>query len=171
MRRECQVIECVPCMQPQSAVAYMLGSPEYPCIRGTVWFRDVVGGTCVTVQVRGLPLYQPAPPGGNPIGPHGFHLHECGNCSVGNPNDPFLAAGGHWNPDGQPHGHHAGDFPVLFSNNGFAEMSFFTDRFKVSEIIGLAVIIHENPDDYRTQPSGNSGVRIACGVVQLANCR
>jgi DNA invertase Pin-like site-specific DNA recombinase len=65
----------------------------------------------------------------------------------------------------QPHGNHAGDFPVLFSNNGYTYMKFFTDKFKPGDVIGRAVIIHENPDDYRTQPSGNSGKRIACGVI------
>ncbi len=65
-----------------------------------------------------------------------------------------------------PHGNHAGDFPVLFSNDGYAEMTFFTNRFKPWEVIGKSVIIHQNPDDYRSQPSGNSGKRLACGVIQ-----
>lgn len=164
MNRESQVIELW--QRPQLAFACVSGGPQYPEISGVVWFQSVVGGTFVSAQISGLPPYQPAPPGGNPIGPFGFHLHEFGTCFVGDPNDPFLAAGGHWNPDNQPHGNHAGDFPVLFSNNGIAEMCFFTDRFRVWEIINHLVIIHENPDDYRTQPSGNSGRRIACGVVQ-----
>lgn len=65
-----------------------------------------------------------------------------------------------------PHGNHAGDFPVLFSNNGYARMSFFTDKFRVRDIIGRSVMIHENPDDYRSQPPGDSGKRIACGVIE-----
>jgi Cu-Zn family superoxide dismutase len=84
---------------------------------------------------------------------------------VGDPENPFLAAGEHWNPDDQPHGNHAGDFPVLFSNHGLGELCFFTDRFKVWQVIGRSVIIHENPDDFRSQPSGDSGRRIACGVI------
>lgn len=56
-----------------------------------------------------------------------------------------------------PHGNHAGDFPVLFSNGGRARMRLFTSKFKVRDIIGKSVIIHENPDDYRSQPAGNSG--------------
>lgn len=147
------------------AIAFMRGGPQYPRIQGWVYFQDVVGGTEVTVYVTGLPAYRPAPPGGNPIGPHGFHIHQFGICRVGDPNNPFQAAGEHWNPDNQPHGNHAGDFPVLFSNNGLAEMSFFTDRFHTAQIIGRSVLIHENPDDYRTQPAGNSGRRIACGVI------
>ena len=81
-------------------------------------------------------------------------------------NDPFTSAGGHWNPDNQPHGNHAGDFPVLFSNDGYAEMQFFTNRFKPKDVIGKAIIIHQNPDDYRSQPSGNAGKRLACGIIQ-----
>ncbi|SHH90039.1 Copper/zinc superoxide dismutase (SODC) [Clostridium grantii DSM 8605] len=75
-------------------------------------------------------------------------------------------AGGHWNPKNQPHGNHAGDLPVLFSNNGVAIMSFFTDKFKVAGIINKAIIIHESPDDYTSQPSGNAGKRLACGLIQ-----
>lgn len=74
--------------------------------------------------------------------------------------------GPHWNPGNQPHGNHAGDFPVLFSNGGRAVMGFFTDRFRVADVVGKAVIIHENPDDYRSQPAGNAGRRLACGLIQ-----
>jgi len=150
----------------QMAVARITGGPLAPEIRGYVWFRDVPGGTEVCVDVEGLPAYQPARRNRAPVGPFGFHIHEFGRCEVGNQQDPFQAAGGHWNPDDQPHGNHAGDFPVLFSNNGRARMCFFTNRFKVSDVIGKAVVIHENPDDYRSQPSGNSGKRLACGVIQ-----
>ena len=66
----------------------------------------------------------------------------------------------------QPHGNHAGDFPVLFSNNGVARMCFFTNKFKVADIIGKAVVIHQSPDDYRTQPAGDAGKRLACGVIK-----
>ncbi|MGI6226272.1 MAG: superoxide dismutase family protein, partial [Peptococcales bacterium] len=102
----------------------------------------------------------------NPVGPHGFHIHENGSCVIGNPDEPFQGAGGHWNPFNQPHGNHAGDFPVLFSNNGYTYMTFFTNKFRVREIIGKAIIIHQNPDDYRTQPAGGAGKRLACGVIQ-----
>lgn len=117
------------------------------------------------VRVTGLPPYHPAN-GGQPVGPHGFHIHENGVCMIGDPNDPFMSAGGHWNPTDQPHGNHAGDFPVLFSMNGTADMDFFTDKFKVSDVIGKSVVIHQNPDDYRSQPSGNSGKKLACGVIK-----
>jgi Cu-Zn family superoxide dismutase len=154
--------------EPGMAVACIKGGPLAPQISGIVYFRDVPGGTEVTVQVVGLPPYSPAPKGESPIGPHGFHIHENGVCEVGDPEDPFMAAGGHWNPNDQPHGNHAGDLPVLFSNKGRAFMSFFTDKFRVADVVGKAVIIHQNPDDYRTQPAGNAGKRLACGVIELS---
>ncbi|MFO7295534.1 MAG: superoxide dismutase family protein [Caldicoprobacter sp.] len=152
--------------RPAMAIAEIKGGPLAPQIRGVVVFTDVPGGTEVYVEVVGLPSYQPAPPGGQPIGPHGLHIHQFGNCDVGDPQDPFGQAGGHWNPTEQPHGNHAGDFPVLFSNNGYARMSFFTDKFKVWDVVGHSVIIHENPDDYRSQPAGNAGRRLACGIIR-----
>lgn len=148
--------------QRPDAVATLSAGPIQPTVRGTVTFRDVPGGTLVTAHVNGLPLFSAGPP---PIGPHGFHIHEGPSCEIGDPADPFQSAGGHWNPDGQPHGNHAGDFPVLFSNAGRAEMTFFTDRFSAADVIGRAVVIHLSPDDYRTQPAGDSGLRIACGVI------
>ncbi len=158
-----------PCWDNQInfAVAQIRGGPLAPDLNGYVYFWDVPGGTQVLAAVSGLPPYRPARDDQPPIGPHGFHLHEFGDCTVGDPSDPFQAAGGHWNPDGQPHGNHAGDFPVLFSNRGRAEISFFTDRFRVMDIIGKAVVIHQNPDDYRSQPAGDSGKRLGCGIVNL----
>jgi superoxide dismutase, Cu-Zn family len=145
--------------------AFIRGGPLAPSIRGIVSFRRVPGGTEVCARISRLPDYQPAQDDLPPIGPHGFHIHENGSCLIGDPDDPFQAAGGHWNPDYQPHGNHAGDFPVLFSNNGYARMCFFTNRFIPEEVIGKSVIIHQNPDDYRTQPAGAAGKRLACGVI------
>ncbi|MFU0823615.1 superoxide dismutase family protein [Clostridium sp.] len=153
-------------IQENWAVAIIKGGPLAPNINGTVYFREVSNGTEVYAYVTGLPEYKPGKGDKPPVGPHGFHIHENGSCEVGNSKDPFKAAGGHWNPTNQPHGNHAGDFPVLFSNNGVARMSFFTNKFKVNDIIGKSIIIHENPDDYRSQPSGNAGKRLACGVIR-----
>ncbi|KXG74827.1 superoxide dismutase family protein [Thermotalea metallivorans] len=148
------------------AVACMRGGPLAPDLKGVVYFKDVPGGTEVYANISGLPPYLPGDKNKDPIGPHGFHIHEKGDCTVGNPEDPFRAAGEHWNPTNQPHGNHAGDFPVLFSNDGIARMTFFTNKFKVQDIIGKAVIIHQSPDDYRTQPAGDAGKRLACGIIQ-----
>lgn len=149
----------------RTAVARLKGGPLAPQINGIVIFTEVPGGTEVFVEVKGLPEFKPAQDGKAPIGPHGFHIHIKGNCEVGNPDSPFEAAGGHWNPTNQPHGNHAGDLPVLFSNHGYARMTFFTDKFTVQEAIGKAVIIHQSPDDFRTQPAGDAGKRLACGVI------
>jgi Cu-Zn family superoxide dismutase len=148
-----------------TAYADIIGGADAPQLSGIVYFMDVPGGTWVSVSVSGLPAYQPGQEGIPQIGPHGFHIHELGNCEINDPNNPFQATGGHWNPTNQPHGNHAGDFPVLFSNQGYAVMNFFTDKFKVNDIIGRSIVIHQSPDDYRTQPSGNSGKKLACGVI------
>ena len=151
----------------RKAVAHIAGGPLDPNIRGTAVFTQVPGGTEVSVEVNGLPTYRPAMDGNPQIGPHGFHIHQNGTCAVGDSAEPFSSAGEHWNPTNQPHGNHAGDFPVLFSNNGYSRMTFFTNKFNVAQIIGKSVIIHESPDDYRTQPSGASGRRLACGVIRV----
>ena len=147
------------------SVAYLIPSPLYPEITGVVFFYDVTGGTDVYVEVDGLPKYRPGTDTQPPIGPHGFHIHEVGQCTISDPTDPFQSAGEHWNPDNQPHGNHAGDFPVLFSNDGYFRMKFFTNRFKPKDVIGKSIIIHLHPDDYRSQPTGEAGKRIACGVI------
>jgi Cu-Zn family superoxide dismutase len=157
----------IPARRPV-AQANIRGGPLRPQIEGVVRFYEATGGTWVCAEVNGLPPYQPASGGNSPIGPHGFHIHESGNCQPGDPQNPFQAAGGHWNPTNQPHGNHAGDFPVLFSNQGHANMCFFTSAFRPEQAVGKAVIIHQNPDDYRSQPAGNSGKRLACGVIQKA---
>lgn len=152
-------------MAKYEAIAYVFGGPLAPDISGTVKFVPVEGGTMVHVDIKGLPDFEPAVNNNVQIGPHGFHIHEVGSCSIGDRESPFMGAGDHFNPTNQPHGNHAGDFPVLFSNNGKAKMSFFTNKFKVEDVIGRAVIIHQSPDDYKTQPAGNAGKRLACGVI------
>ena len=158
----------IPLPNPK-AIANIRGGPLRPQIQGVVIFYKVKSGTWVCVEVKGLPPYKRAANGQNPIGPHGFHIHEFGSCEVGDPENPFQGAGGHWNPTNQPHGNHAGDMPVLFSNNGYAKMCFFTNAFIPDDVIGKAVIIHQNPDDYRSQPAGNAGKRLACGVITHVN--
>ena len=74
----------------------------------------------------------------------------------------------HYNPKDCEHPYHAGDLPSLFGNNGLAAAAFLTDRFFVDDVIGKVVIIHDHPDDFTTQPSGSSGTKIACGVIQRA---
>jgi Cu-Zn family superoxide dismutase len=113
-----------------NAIAEVTGGPLAPEVSGSVLFKDIAGGTEVIEEIKGLPSYRPAQNGEDPIGPHGFHIHECGNCA------------------------------------GYALIAFFTNRFKPQDIVDKAVIIHLNPDDYRTQPAGNAGKRVACGVIK-----
>ncbi len=148
------------------AYARIKGGNLYPDLGGIIFFDELEEGSEVHVEVWGLPAYVPGNDGNQPIGPHGFHIHEKGICETTNPDKPFESAGGHYNPTNQPHGNHAGDFPVLFSNDGYGMMIFFTDKFKPDDVIGKSVIIHENPDDYRSQPAGDAGKRIGCGVIR-----
>lgn len=108
---------------------------------------------------------------GVPAGVHGFHIHEKGDCG-----DNGNAAGGHYNPLGTPHGapnaeaRHAGDFGNVTANaSGEVHTTFNTRSITVAAgpttAIGHAIILHANPDDLTTQPTGNAGARIACGVV------
>ncbi len=149
----------------KQARAKVEGGPLAPEITGIVYFRDVPDGVIISAKITGLPEYSPAD-NDNPIGPHGFHIHQVGDCRVSDREDPFQEAGMHYDPDNQPHGNHAGDLPNLFSNHGCARMSVYTDRFKVKDIIGRSVIIHKNPNDFRTQPAGDAGPRLACGVIE-----
>ena len=143
------------------AMATVTGSSQYPEIKGSFWFRKVKHGILVTAKVFGLPT-------SNKICEYNIfavHIHQNGNCSE-TINDPFSNVGSHYNPDGCLHSKHAGDLEPLFENKGYAYYSFITNRFSIDEIIGRSVIIHENVDDFTTQPSGNSGTKIACGIIK-----
>ena len=78
----------------------------------------------------------------------------------------FPNTGNHYNPDNVPHPEHAGDLPPLLSNNGYAWMSFYTGRISLSEAAGRSLVIHNMRDDFTSQPSGNSGDKIGCGVIE-----
>ena len=104
---------------------------------------------------------------------HGFHIHEVGDCSSGD----GMSTKAHFNPQGKPHGdpagaeHHAGDLPALQAgNDGRAKATAIIEGVTVApganSIVGRGLIIHADPDDYKTQPTGNSGARIACGVIK-----
>ena len=95
----------------------------------------------------------------------GLHIHEKGDCS-GNATDPFANTGSHYNPSGCPHPAHAGDLPPLIANGSTAWFAFYTEHFSIREILGRAVVIHENRDDFTTQPAGDSGKKIGCGTIR-----
>jgi Cu-Zn family superoxide dismutase len=133
---------------------------------GTVTFVERSGKLIVDGRFKGL-----AP------GLHGLHIHEKGDCSA----PDAMSAGGHYNPTSEPHGgpesakHHAGDFGNLTADaNGEASASIALDtaRFNVGKlgsntIAGRALVIHADPDDLNSQPAGNSGKRVACGVIVM----
>lgn len=152
--------------QTPVARAVLNGSALAPEITGVAQFYPYREGTLVVVEVSGLPEHIPAILDKPPIGPFGFHIHEGGTCGVTTGDQPFQTAGAHYNPTQKHHPEHAGDLPVLFSNDGYAWMAVYTNRFRPEEVVGRTVMIHQNPDDFRSQPAGNSGVRIACGVIE-----
>jgi Cu-Zn family superoxide dismutase len=130
--------------------------------RGVVRFAQNGDLVRVDGEVRGLP----------PNSEHGFHVHEKGDCSSGD----GMSAGGHFNPTGAQHGnhdmgaHHAGDLPSLKADaNGVAAFRFESRTIRVAggvtDIVGKGLIVHRDPDDFKTQPTGNSGPRLACAVI------
>ena len=143
------------------AQAQIRGAPEYPQLHGVATFYTVERGTLVITEVFNLPYT----PGACNARVFALHIHEGKSCT-GNAEDPFADAGGHYNPAGCEHPHHAGDLPPLFSNEGYAWSAVVTDRFTVQEVIGRTVIIHAGVDDFTTQPAGNAGARIACGIIR-----
>lgn len=144
-----------------NAWAKINGSVDYPEIYGVVRFYQTVYGVLVVSNIGGLPNvngYCESPV-------FAFHIHEGDSCT-GNADDPFFNVKSHYNPYNCLHPYHSGDLPPLFGANGYAFSAFLTDRFSVNEIVGRTVIIHSSPDDFMTQPSGNAGEKIACGVIQ-----
>lgn len=130
---------------------------------GTATFRQVGDRVRVHAVVSGLA----------PGKEHGFHLHEAGDCNSGD----GMSAKGHFNPYGKPHAHHstperhAGDLPALKADAaGRAELAVELDVLSVASgpasVVGRGLIVHALPDDYRTQPTGNAGARIACAVIR-----
>ena len=143
-----------------TAYAVIKGGIEYPDIEGVVAFYQGFNEVIVAIEVKNLPdrFDQCA------INKYAIHIHSGRKCDE-SVKPPFESAGEHYNPNGCDHPAHAGDLPNLISNNGNAFMAFLTNRFRVSDIIGRTIIIHKNFDDMSMEPSGNSGERIACGVI------
>lgn len=140
------------------AVAWVTGRDEWAQLSGLVKFYDTpYGGVLVEAEVFGLPNISAA----DSSGFYALHIHEQGDCS-----GSFANAGGHYNPANQPHPEHAGDMIPLLGSQGYAWSAFYDKRFAINDIIGKSVIIHLNRDDFTTQPSGDSGAMIGCGVIR-----
>ena len=147
--------------RPEAAATANLQSTRGNTASGTVRFVQNGDKVQVTGEVKGL----------KPGAEHGFHVHEKGDCSSGD----GMSTGGHFNPTGAAHGnhghgaHHTGDLPSLKADaNGTVSISFSSDTIALAgptDITGRGLIVHRDPDDYTTQPTGNSGPRIACAVI------
>lgn len=159
---------CAACVSPgagggASAVAN-LESTKGNTAKGQVTFTQVGNKVRVSANLSGL----------KPNAEHGFHVHEKGDCSSGD----GVSAGGHYNPAAKPHGslvtdHHAGDMPNVRSDSyGNATASFELHGLSIgsgsADIVGKGLIVHRDPDDYKSQPAGNAGPRIACAVITKA---
>jgi superoxide dismutase, Cu-Zn family len=130
---------------------------------GTIIFMKTAEGIKVTADLQGLSK-----------GKHGFHIHEFGDCS----SPDGMAAGGHYNPSGNPHAgpmdmsRHEGDMGNIEADDAGRAHLEYVDKMLSFEgphsILGRSVILHKGEDDYKTQPTGNSGARIACGVIGVA---
>ncbi|MDD7740083.1 MAG: superoxide dismutase family protein [Fusicatenibacter sp.] len=139
------------------AFAWIRGLSRYPNLYGILkCYETPYGGILFEAEVMGLPEET----GGFSNGFHGFHIHEYGDCS-----GDFSGSGMHYNPGNTEHPYHAGDLPPLLANQGYAWMAFYDNRARLDDLLGKSIIIHAKRDDFTTQPSGDSGEKIACGII------
>lgn len=142
-----------------SAVAEIRGNHTNPTLHGTaLFYPTAMGGVLIHVEVFGLPD-ESLP---DSSGFFGMHIHEFGNCTP-----PFDQTGNHYNPTNAQHPDHAGDLPPLLSDSGYAWTVFYDARFSIPDILDKSIVIHGGKDDFTTQPSGHSGDKIGCGVIQM----
>lgn len=146
---------------PPDAYASIKGSPQFSGINGMVRFYPLWKGSLVVADIGGLP-YKDGVCDGRIFG---FHVHEGEHCT-GTAADPFSDTKTHYNPNACDHPEHAGDMPPLFGNHGYAFQMFYTERFIPESVVGKTVVIHDMPDDFKSQPSGDSGMKIACGEIK-----
>lgn len=139
------------------AVAWVTGNYANPQLSGLVkFYQTAYAGILVEAEVFGLPNINTR----HSSDFYAMHIHENGDCS-----NNFDNTGEHYNPKDIPHPYHLGDLLPLLGNQGYAWSSFFDRRLRIDDIIGRSVIIHNNRDDFSTQPSGDSGTKIGCGII------
>ncbi len=138
-----------------NAIARINGANNAPNLFGEVKFYQKPTSVLIEANISNLPK-------NSETGFFAFHIHEGDNCF----GDDFANTGSHYNPEQTPHPRHAGDLPPLLFCQGGAYLSVKTDRFRVDDIIGRTVVIHSGTDDFITQPAGNAGKKIACGVIR-----
>ncbi|MBR2132717.1 MAG: superoxide dismutase family protein [Oscillospiraceae bacterium] len=136
------------------AVDRIRGGADAPHLSGEVRFYQECGEVLVVADISGIPFCAGT-------GFFALHIHEGSSCG----GDGFARAGGHYNPKETVHPSHAGDLPPLMQYRDRAFLAVRTDRFCVQEVVGKTVVIHNEPDDFRSQPAGNAGKKIACGVI------
>ena len=143
------------CHTNPHAVARIKGGPDAPHLRGEVRFYQERGSVLVVADLFGMTTCSETEF-------FGLHIHEGDSCE----GEAFARTGSHYNPKEMAHPNHAGDLPPLMRCGTRAFLAVRTDRFCVREIIGRTVVIHDRADDFRSQPSGNAGEKIACGVIR-----
>ena len=154
---------------PQQAPEEPRASAGLQPTKGNKTFAEATFEPAPGGKVRVVVFAQNLKPGAE----HGFHIHEAGDCSSGD----GMSAKGHFNPQGKPHGNpasaerHAGDLPSLKAEkNGRAKLDVVVEGITLTpgpaSIVGRGLIIHADPDDFKTQPTGNAGARLACGVIK-----
>lgn len=146
-----------------TAIAILVGGPTAPDLKGDVLFYQLDDGVYIKAYIVGIPDINSK---GEKTRFHGFHIHERGNCYPGTKEEPFPFVGGHFNPTNKDHPFHAGDLPPVLACDGVGILSFFTNAFTVLNILERSIILHENRDDLTSQPSGDSGKKIACGFIR-----
>lgn len=182
MKREFVAVSAVFILGSVSGCASAPVSGSSRVARAEATIRDAAGeekGRAELWQDRDNVVHVDVVLSGLPPGPHGIHFHAVGQCE-GSGSSPFATAGAHFNPLGRQHGldnsagPHAGDAPnFTVAPDGTGRATFTTDRISLTEgsttlfdADGSAIVIHAAADDQITQPAGNSGGRIACGVVR-----
>lgn len=143
------------------AFALIHGIPDYPDIAGVANFYRTRwdSGVVLEVELQGLPNTAEN-------APHflGLHIHERGDCS-----DSLAHTGMHYNPTNASHPYHLGDLPPVLNSNGYSYMAVYDSFLSLDEIIGKSILLHAQRDDFKTQPAGDSGDKIACGVIRRVN--
>lgn len=137
------------------AIACVRGGKEVPGVCGVVSFWQRSEGVLVEADIRGLPA-------DSETGFFAFHIHAGEDCG----GEGFAATKGHYDPGDGLHPMHAGDLPPLIACRGRAYMAVVTNRFCLRDVVGRTVVIHAQPDDFHTQPAGNAGTKIACGIIR-----
>ena len=143
------------CRKCPDAVAQIRGGEKVPQLSGCIRFYQQKGCVLIVAEIFGLPRE-------SETGFFGFHIHQGESCS----GTDFSETGSHYNPVDQIHPKHTGDLPPLMGCRGNAYLAVKTNRFTVRDIIGKTVVIHSDPDDFHTQPAGNAGKKIACGMIR-----